>query len=81
MPAACIETTFNGPPYSGFPQFCAPDQLAGDLKSVGLDLLSTASNHSLDTWFSGLTRTLDVLDEAGLRTMWAPTARRRSATR
>ena len=64
--AACIETTFNGPPYSGFPQFCAPDQLAGDLKSVGLDLLSTASNHSLDTWFSGLTRTLDVLDEAGL---------------
>ena len=64
--AACIETTFNGPPYSGFPQFCAPDQLAGDLKSVGLDLLSTASNHSLDTWFSGLTRTLDVLDGAGL---------------
>ena len=64
--AACIETTFNGPPYSGFPQFCAPDQLAGDLKSVGLDLLSTASNHSLDTWFSGLTRTLDVLDAAGL---------------
>ena len=64
--AACIETTFNGPPYSGFPQFCAPDQLAGDLRSVGLDLLSTASNHSLDTWFSGLTRTLDVLDEAGL---------------
>lgn len=63
---ACMETTFNGPPYSGFPQFCAPDQLAGDLKTVGLDLLSTASNHSLDTWFSGLTRTLDVLDEAGL---------------
>ncbi len=34
--AACIETPFNGPPYSGFPQFCAPDQLAGDLKSVAL---------------------------------------------
>lgn len=63
---ACIETTFNGPPYSGFPQFCAPDQLADDLKTVGLDLLSTASYHSLDTWYSGLTRTLDVLDEAGL---------------
>ncbi len=63
---ACLETTFHGPPYSGYPQFCAPDKLAADLKAVGFDLLSTASNHSLDTWFEGLTRTLDVLDAAGL---------------
>ena len=63
---ACLETTFNGPPYTGFPQFCGPDALAADLRSVGFRMVSTASNHSLDTWYSGLVRTLDVLDEAGL---------------
>ena len=63
---ACLETTFNGPPYSGYPQFCAPDALASGLKTVGFHLLSTASNHSMDTWYGGLVRTLDVLDAAGL---------------
>lgn len=63
---ACLETTFNGPPYSGYPQFCAPDALAHNLKTVGFDLLSTVGNHSLDTWHKGLVRTLDVLDAAGL---------------
>ncbi|MDY3618667.1 CapA family protein [Agathobaculum sp.] len=63
---ACLETTFNGPPYSGFPQFCAPDALARDLKAVGFDLLSTVGNHSLDTYYDGLARTLDVLEQNGL---------------
>lgn len=63
---ACLETTFNGPPYSGFPMFCAPDELAADLKTVGFDLLSTSGNHSLDKWHDGLVRTLDVLDAAGM---------------
>lgn len=63
---ACLETTFNGPPYSGYPMFCAPDELAADLKAVGFDLLSTSGNHSLDKWYDGLVRTLDVLDAAGM---------------
>lgn len=63
---ACLETTFNGPPYSGYPQFCAPDELAESLKAVGLDFLSTVGNHSLDTYYDGAVRTLDVLDAAGL---------------
>ncbi len=63
---ACLETTFNGPPYSGYPQFCAPDELAASLRNVGFDLLSTVGNHSLDTYYDGVVRTLDVLDEAGL---------------
>ena len=42
-----METTFNGPPYSGYPQFCAPDAAGRTTsKRVGFDLLSTASNHS-----------------------------------
>lgn len=63
---ACLETTFNGAPYSGYPMFCAPDKLAADLKAVGFDLLNTAGNHSLDKWYDGLVRTLDVLDAAGM---------------
>ena len=66
-PSATLETTLNGPPYSGYPQFCAPDALAYDLKTVGFDLVTTANNHSMDKGFTGLSRTLDVLDTAGLQ--------------
>ncbi len=62
---ANFETTLNGPPYSGYPQFCAPDALAYDLKTIGFDLVTTANNHSMDKGFQGLARTLDVLDQAG----------------
>ncbi len=64
---ANFETTLNGPPYSGYPQFCAPDALAYDLKTIGFDLVTTANNHSMDKGFQGLARTLDVLDQAGLQ--------------
>ena len=62
-----LETTLSGgPPYSGYPAFNSPDDMAADLKALGFDLCLTANNHSLDRGFSGLSRTLDVLDEAGL---------------
>ena len=62
-----LETTLSGgPPYSGYPSFNSPDALAHDLKALGFDLCLTANNHSLDRGFSGLSRTLDVLDGAGL---------------
>ena len=64
---ANFETTLHGPPYSGYPQFCAPDALAYDLKTIGFDLVTTANNHSMDKGFQGLARTLDVLDQAGLQ--------------
>lgn len=64
---ANLETTLSGgPKYSGFPAFNSPDDLASELKEVGFDLLLTANNHSLDKGSTGLCRTLDVLDEAGL---------------
>ena len=63
-----LETTLaGGPPYSGYPAFNSPDDMARDLKALGFDLCLTANNHSLDKGFSGLSRTLDALDEAGLR--------------
>ena len=62
-----LETTLaGGPDYSGYPRFNAPDDLALDLKELGFDLLLTANNHCMDRGFSGLCRTLDVLDELGL---------------
>lgn len=62
-----LETTLSGgPPYSGYPAFNSPDDMAWDMKELGFDLCLTANNHSLDRGFSGLSRTLDVLDEVGL---------------
>ena len=64
---ANLETVLaGGPNYSGYPAFNSPDDLAYDLKDLGFDLLLTANNHCLDQGYSGLSRTLDVLDEAGL---------------
>ena len=63
-----LETTFAGKDrgYSNYPTFNSPEQLAYDLSEMGLDVLSTAGNHSLDKGFSGLSNTLDVLDDANI---------------
>lgn len=63
-----LETTFAGKSagYSNYPNFNTPEQLAYNLKTLGLDVLSTANNHSLDKGYKGLVSTLDFLDDAGL---------------
>ena len=63
----CLEASMTGkPPWTGYPMFTVPDDLAYSLKDVGFDLINMASNHSMDGWKSGINRTLDVLDEVGL---------------
>ncbi len=62
-----LETTFGGKPYSGYPMFSTPDALAYDLKTVGFDALTTANNHACDRKNKGVVRTLDVLEQAGIR--------------
>ncbi len=52
--------------YSGYPRFNCPEQLAFDLKKVGVDVVTTANNHSLDRGFNGLVATLDHLEAADL---------------
>ena len=66
-----LETTFAGSEvgYSNYPRFNTPEQLATNLKDLGIDVLSTANNHSLDTNYSGLVSTLDYLDKAGISHM------------
>ncbi|WP_371615264.1 CapA family protein [Streptomyces sp. NBC_00454] len=56
-----------GGPYTGYPLFKAPHQLADALKDAGYDSCSTASNHTLDDGYDGLVRVLDNLDRVGVR--------------
>lgn len=54
--------------FSNYPSFRAPSQLANALKdTLDVEILSTASNHSLDKGFLGLKETLDCLDNVGIK--------------
>lgn len=63
-----LETTFAGKDagYSGYPNFNTPEQLAQNIKDLGVDVVSTANNHSLDKKYNGLVNTLDELDKVDL---------------
>lgn len=63
-----LETSFAGKErgYSNYPTFNSPDSLAYNLKDIGIDVISTAGNHCLDMGFSGLSRTIDVLDDSDI---------------
>ncbi len=63
----CLETTFpETTDYAGYPMFKSPKEWATSLSTLGFDMISTASNHCMDSYQSGLNATLDVLDENGL---------------
>ncbi|MBK6966668.1 MAG: CapA family protein [Bacteroidales bacterium] len=59
---ANLEVTLAGKPYTGYPQFSAPDELAVAVRDAGFDVLATANNHCCDRGKAGLIRTLSVLD-------------------
>ena len=63
-----LETTLAGEErkYSGYPTFNTPEQLAKNLKDLGIDVLSTANNHTLDKGYDGLVSTLKFLDEQNI---------------
>ena len=63
-----VETTFAGAPYSGYPDFCAPDELADALKDAGFDVAITSNNHMMDRGGYGLKRTVEVLRNKGFLT-------------
>jgi poly-gamma-glutamate synthesis protein (capsule biosynthesis protein) len=52
--------------YSSYPQFNYHPYLIDDLLASGVDVVSTANNHSLDRRGLGVDRTLDALEAAGL---------------
>ncbi len=59
---ANFEVTLGGPPYRGYPQFCAPDEYLLASIDAGFDVLLTANNHCVDTRERGLRRTIDMMD-------------------
>ncbi len=57
-----LEVTLpGGPPYTGYPTFKSPDDLALALRHAGFDLLVTANNHSNDAGILGVTHTIKAL--------------------
>lgn len=68
--ALCHMETIYGPeggPFTGYPAFQSPPEVADGLKDAGYDGCSTASNHTLDGGSAGLKRTLDRFDKVGLK--------------
>ena len=61
-----LEVPLAGKPYSGYPQFSAPDALAEAAKEAGFDVMTTANNHCMDRGKKGLERTLRALDSLGI---------------
>ncbi|WP_103335636.1 CapA family protein [Amycolatopsis sp. CA-126428] len=57
----------EGGPYSGYPSFSAPPEIADAIKDTGYDTCSTSSNHTIDQGAEGVTRTLDKLDDVGVK--------------
>ncbi|EEB37002.1 bacterial capsule synthesis protein [Anaerococcus hydrogenalis DSM 7454] len=51
---------------SGYPQFTTPKEYIRDIKDAGFDMLSTANNHSVDSFEEGIFDTIDAMDEYGI---------------
>jgi poly-gamma-glutamate capsule biosynthesis protein CapA/YwtB (metallophosphatase superfamily) len=68
LAAADLETVLAGADcgYTNYPRMNSPTDLAAELAESGFDLISTATNHTLDQGWDGLVATADVLDSAGL---------------
>ncbi|WP_380283542.1 CapA family protein [Kitasatospora purpeofusca] len=67
--AICHMETVYGPdggPFTGYPAFKSPPQVARALKDAGYTSCDTASNHTLDDGPAGIRRTLDAMDAVGL---------------
>ncbi|MFD5085829.1 CapA family protein [Kitasatospora sp. NPDC058406] len=63
-----METVYgaDGGPFTGYPAFKSPPQVARALKDAGYASCDTASNHTLDDGAAGIRRTLDAMDAVGL---------------
>ena len=57
---------FDGKVYTGYPKFNAHPTVLKDIKASGVDIVSTANNHSMDRGPLGVERTIDALKDAKL---------------
>jgi poly-gamma-glutamate capsule biosynthesis protein CapA/YwtB (metallophosphatase superfamily) len=63
---ANFEVTLAGSPYSGYPTFSSPVQLASACFNAGIDVLATANNHAADRGKKGILSTISRLDSLGI---------------
>lgn len=61
-----LETPIGQPPYRGYPMFTVPAQIVHDLKKIGYDGCTTATNHTVDDGTEGVIRTIETLEDAGM---------------
>jgi poly-gamma-glutamate synthesis protein (capsule biosynthesis protein) len=63
-----LETTLAGAPYSGYPQFCAPDEFATALRNAGFNFFLLANNHSADKGTKGVKLTIEKMQNWNIPT-------------
>lgn len=62
-----LETNFvEGEEYSGNKKYNAPLTLLDTIKSLGIDIINTANNHSFDYGYRGIESTINKIQQAGL---------------
>ncbi len=64
---ANLEVTLAGKPYSGYPQFSSPPQLAEACRESGIDVLLNANNHACDRRKDGIIHTIMTLDSLHIK--------------
>jgi len=57
-----LEVTLGVKPFTGYPTFSSPPELAVATQNAGIDVLVTANNHSCDKRKKGVEKTIAVLD-------------------
>lgn len=65
LAVANMEFTLGGKPYTGYPSFSAPDEIAGYAADCGFDIFLTANNHIFDKGSKGAERTLETYRRLG----------------
>lgn len=64
-----LETNFvEGQEISGTGKYNSPKEFGESLKNIGIDVLNTANNHSLDYGFEGVKSTITYLNNIGIDT-------------
>lgn len=67
-----LETTLSVTgPYSGYPCFCSPVEVADAFVDMGIDLVALANNHCCDKGARGIRSTTEALDRRQLRRLGA----------
>lgn len=64
-----LETTIakNESDMSGYPEFATHENVIKALKDTGLDVVSTANNHSYDRRLKGIDHTINTIEKYGLK--------------